>query len=86
MITSTEQIVEQVTAIVARELGVLPAAVAPGADLRTFEGADSVKMLRVVAKVEQTYDVELDDSDVFAVSCVADVASVVRRALQSEAA
>lgn len=72
-----------VTAIVAAELGVAASAVSPDANLRTMEGADSVKVLRTVAKIERQYDVELDDEDVFGASTVAEIASVVHRALDA---
>jgi acyl carrier protein len=71
------EIVAAVTEIVAGELGVDPAVIAADADLRSVEGADSIKVLRMIARVEQRYDIELDDADVFAVSTVDEVASVV---------
>jgi acyl carrier protein len=79
-----DQIVSTLTGIVATELGVPAADVRPDTDLRALEGADSVKVLRVVAKIEREYDVELEDEDVFAVSSVGEVAGVVHRALDQE--
>lgn len=81
MPTPDPQILTTVTEIVAAELGMPAGAVDPDADLRAIEGADSVKVLRMIAKIEREYDLELDDEDVFGVSCVRDVAEVVRRAL-----
>ena len=45
----------------AAELGVPAASLRPDADLRAIEGMDSVKVLRMVARIEQAYDIELDD-------------------------
>ncbi|EIV91646.1 acyl carrier protein [Frankia sp. QA3] len=86
MTTAADGILRQITEIVARELAVPAESLAADTDLRAVEGADSVRLLRVVAKVEQTWDVELDDSDVFTVSSVAELAAVVREALQVKAA
>lgn len=86
MPASTEQIIATLTAIVATELGVSAEAVTPDTDLRAVHGADSVKVLRVIARIEREYDVELDDEDVFSVSSVRDVAGVVHHALAEHAA
>ena len=72
-----------ITGIVAAELGVAASSISPDSNLRTMEGADSVKVLRTVAKIERQYDVELDDEDVFGASTVAEIASVVHRALEA---
>ena len=72
-----------ITGIVAAELGVTVSSISPDSNLRTMEGADSVKVLRTVAKIERQYDVELDDEDVFGASTVAEIASVVHRALEA---
>ena len=37
--------------------------VGPSTDLRNVPGADSVKMLRMVARIEREYDLELEDED-----------------------
>ena len=49
-------------------------------------GADSVKVLRVVARVERAHDVELEDEEVFGASTIREVAEVVRRAVTDAAA
>jgi len=68
-----------VRAIVAAELGVEAGAVGDDRDLRAVEGADSVKVLRIIARIEQRYDIELDDADVFEVTTVGEIAAVVDR-------
>lgn len=79
----TPEITTSVIEIVADVLGADPSDLRPGTDLRTVEGADSIKVLRIIAKIEQRYDIELDDEDVFGVSTVEQVASVVAAAVGS---
>jgi acyl carrier protein len=82
MTTATiEEITASVIEIVADVLGRDAADLAPDTDLRTVEGADSIRVLRIVARIEQRYDIELDDADVFAVSTVDQVATVVSAAV-----
>ena len=76
-----DEIVATVTAIAAAELGVPAARLLPDADQRAIEGMDSVKVLRMIAKIEQAYDIELDDEVVFGLSSVAGTAGAVRHAL-----
>ncbi|CAO5253059.1 acyl carrier protein [Frankia sp. AgKG'84/4] len=86
MTTDPDGVVRQITEIVATELSVPAEALTPDTDLRGIEGADSVRLLRVVAKVEQTWDVELDDDEVFGVSSIAALSAVVGNALRVRAA
>jgi acyl carrier protein len=86
MSVPTDKIMTVVTEIVSQELGVPASTVTPDANLREVEGADSVKVLRVIAKIERRYDVELEDEDIFGASSVRDVADVVARAVAAEAA
>lgn len=74
-----------VTEIAAAELGVPAASLAPDADLREIEGMDSVKVLRMIARIERAFDVELDDEVVFGLSTVAGTAQAVRQALTERA-
>ncbi len=74
-------IVATVTAIAAAELGLPAADLRPDTDLRAIEGMDSVKVLRMIAKIEQAYDIELDDEVVFGLSSIDGTAGAVRQAL-----
>ncbi|MCE0764852.1 acyl carrier protein [Pseudonocardia kujensis] len=76
-----DQITDIVRAIVAEVLAVPAGELATDTDLREVEGTDSIKVLRLIARIEREYDVELEDDDVFGVSTIADVAGVVRKAL-----
>jgi acyl carrier protein len=86
MSVSTDELISEITAIVAEELGLPADELSPDADLRSAPGADSVKVLRVVARIERARDVELEDEDVFGASTIREVAEVVERALTAEAA
>ncbi|SBW25179.1 acyl carrier protein [Protofrankia symbiont of Coriaria ruscifolia] len=81
MSANHEQIVAVVTEIVTGELGLAADSVAPSIDLRSIEGADSVKVLRIVSRIERHFDVELEDEDVFGISSVDDIALVVAKSL-----
>lgn len=72
-----QQIISGVTEIVARELGISVEELDPTTDLRMIEGADSVKVLRMIAKIEREYDVELEDEDVFGVTCIHEIAKII---------
>jgi acyl carrier protein len=78
---SLDQITETVRGIVAEVLAVPVGSLSVDTDLREVEGADSIKVLRLIARIEREYDVELEDSDVFGVSTIGEVAGVVRKAL-----
>ncbi|GAA1854364.1 hypothetical protein GCM10009836_38040 [Pseudonocardia ailaonensis] len=84
MTTSTDtpaQITDTVRGIVAEVLAVPADALSLDTDLRGVEGADSIKVLRMIARIEREFDVELEDEDVFGVSTIAEVSDVVRKAL-----
>ncbi|MBA0052703.1 acyl carrier protein [Streptomyces sp. AJS327] len=81
MTEQREQILTTVTEIVAGEIGQSADSLTPETDLRSLEGADSVKVLRMVAKIEQRYDIELEDEDVFGLSTITEVVTVVEKAL-----
>jgi acyl carrier protein len=81
--TSRQEIVEHVRAIAAKETGIPVAELTPELDLRKVEGVDSVKVLRVVARIERDYDIELSDEQVFSFSSVSDVADAVVAALRT---
>ena len=83
--TGRQEIVEQVRAIAAKETGIPVEELSPELDLRKVEGVDSVKVLRVVARIEREYDIELSDEQVFGFASVADVADAVVAALRTDA-
>ncbi|HVV12539.1 acyl carrier protein [Amycolatopsis sp.] len=84
MTADVSTLAETVTGIVAAELGRTPGSLRPDTDLRGVEGADSIKVLRMVAKIEQAYDIELEDDEIFGLTTIDDVLAVVGRALARE--
>jgi acyl carrier protein len=70
-----------VTEIVAAELGRSPEDLSPNTDLRAVEGADSIKVLRIIAKIEQSYDIELEDDEIFGLTTIDEVVALVDRAI-----
>jgi acyl carrier protein len=81
---TSDDIIATVTEIAAAELGVPAASLQLDTDLRGIEGMDSVKVLRMIAKIEQAYDIELDDEVVFGLSSIAGTADAVRQALREQ--
>ncbi|RLK58143.1 MULTISPECIES: acyl carrier protein [Actinokineospora] len=73
----SDDVITTVTGIVAGEFGLPAAGISPDVDLSSLEGADSVKVLRAVAKIERTYDIELEDDQVFGLKSVRDAATLV---------
>ncbi|WP_194837207.1 acyl carrier protein [Nocardia sp. XZ_19_369] len=84
--TNPADILRTVTEIAAAETGIAEADLRPDVDLRGMAGVDSVRVLRMVAKIERTYDIELEDEDVFGLSTLNDVVKVVDRTLSEAAA
>lgn len=80
--TTSLEITDTVRAIVAEVLDVPAAELSTTTDLREVEGADSIKVLRLIARIEREYDVELEDEDVFGVSSIAEITEVVGKALE----
>lgn len=72
-----DEIIATVTELVAREFGRRADELPPHLDLTSVEGADSVKVLRAVARIERTYDIELEDAQVFGLKTISDVADSV---------
>lgn len=83
---TADEILRTVTAIATAETGIPEAELRPDQDLRGMAGVDSVRVLRMVAKIERAYDIELEDQDVFGLSSLNDVVTVVGKALGEAAA
>lgn len=80
-VTTLDEITATITEIVAAEINVAPGDLAADTELRAVEGVDSVKVLRTVAKIERQYHIELRDEDVFELSTIGQLATVVKNAL-----
>jgi acyl carrier protein len=69
---------DAVTALVEKELGLPPGRIDPALPLAELPGADSVKLVRVVSRLERLYDLEFEDEAVFAVKTAEDLVALVR--------
>lgn len=85
-IATLDDIITTLTGLAAAEFGRPAEELTPDLDLSTVEGADSVKVLRVIAKIERTYDIELEDDEVFGFKTIGDVAASVRSTLAERVA
>jgi acyl carrier protein len=74
------QILPAVTEIVATVFDLPAETLTADRDLRAIEGIDSVKVLRAVAMIEQRFDVELEDADIFAARTTADLTALIGKA------
>ncbi|GLW46823.1 hypothetical protein Stsp02_24850 [Streptomyces sp. NBRC 14336] len=78
---SVDAVVDEIRAQVGRELGLEPEKIDADTVLKNLPGADSVRLLRVVAQIERRYDVEFEDEDVFRVRTPQELAELVVRDL-----
>ncbi|MCG8422274.1 MAG: acyl carrier protein [Proteobacteria bacterium] len=66
---------------IAKELKVDANELSPHSNLRELPGVESIKVLRIIARIEQKYDIELVDDVVFQVNTIQDISDAVRKAL-----
>jgi acyl carrier protein len=79
--TTGEQVASVVAEYLATELKISTAEIAGDDVLRDLPGADSMKMLRVVSKLERKWDVEFDDEAIFAVKTVDELVALVEKSV-----
>lgn len=82
--TSREQIAAVATEYLATELKISPAEIGQHDTLKDLPGADSIKLLRVVSKLERRWDVEFDDEAIFAAKSVDELADLVHGYVSGE--
>jgi len=75
---SSTVVVADVRAIVADVLKVSESELPGSADLRALPGIDSVKILRIVTRLEQRHDIELSEDVVFKLVTLQDLEALVR--------
>ncbi|WP_409180777.1 acyl carrier protein [Amycolatopsis sp. VS8301801F10] len=81
-----EEIAAATAETLAGELKIPASDIAAGDVLRDLPGADSMKMLRVVSKLERRWDVEFEDEQIFAVKTVDELVELVRKGIGAELA
>lgn len=69
-----------VATAIAKELKIDELKLTPSVELRSIDGIESIKVLRIVCKVEQKYDIELQDDAVFRVNTIQDIVDAVKLA------
>lgn len=67
---------ETVRTLIAAELSTDRDTIEADAVMKELPGADSVRLLRVVAKLERKYDTEFEDDDIFEVITPRDLAKL----------
>lgn len=70
-------VLDEVRGQTGKELGIDIEQIGEDTVLKQLPGADSVRLLRVVAQVERVYDVEFEDEDVFKVRTPKELAELV---------
>ncbi|WP_410641683.1 acyl carrier protein [Amycolatopsis sp. lyj-346] len=79
--TTREEIAATTTETLAAELKISADGIGPADVLRDLPGADSMKMLRVVSKLERRWDVEFEDEEIFAVKTVDELVTLVQKGI-----
>ncbi|OKI26156.1 acyl carrier protein [Streptomyces sp. CB03911] len=67
----------EVRAQTAKELGIDLDGVADDSVFKQLPGADSVRLLRIVAQIERVYEVEFEDEDIFDIQTPRQLAGLV---------
>ncbi|RDG39812.1 acyl carrier protein [Streptomyces corynorhini] len=70
-------VLDEVRSQAGKELGIGIDEIAEDTVLKELPGADSVRLLRVVAQIERVYGVEFEDEDIFRVRTSRELADLV---------
>lgn len=76
-----EELASVTTEYLAAELKIPASGIGASDVLRELPGADSMRMLRVVSKLERHWDVEFDDDAIFAVKTVDELVTLVEKSV-----
>ncbi len=76
---SATDIEATIATFIGDELKIPKEQIHPDTNLRELPGIESIRVLRIVAKIERAYSVEFDDALVFTVRTPSELASAVRR-------
>jgi len=74
---SHDAIFRQVALTIADELKLIAADLSQTTDLRRLPGLESIKLLRIVSRVERHYGVELDEDAIYRATSLGDVVDAV---------
>jgi acyl carrier protein len=81
----TSDIAKNISALVSQELKIPHEQIEPTTNLRELPGVESIKVLRIIAKLERAYGVELEDELVFRVKTVQELADAITQMRQERA-
>jgi acyl carrier protein len=70
-------VADRLREMAAAELKIAPADIAGDAVLKQLPGADSVRLMRIVARAEREFDLEFDDEDIFKVRTLDELVGLV---------
>lgn len=79
------EIGKTISSLVSEELKIPAEEITPGTNLRELPGVESIKVLRIIAKIERLYDVELDDELVFRVKTIQELAEAIEQIREEQA-
>lgn len=74
---TTQTTTDTICGIIREELGLPEGAVVPSTTIRELPELQSVQYLRLIAKIERRFDVELEDDLVFGIATVEDLGRAV---------
>jgi acyl carrier protein len=77
-----ETITNEIQSLFCSSLNLSASQVEVTENLRELPGIESIKVLRIVAKIEKKYDIELDDDVVFRTNTIEEIAQAVTRLLR----
>jgi acyl carrier protein len=75
----TAEIAATITKIICDSLQISPATLAATQNLRQLEKVDSINLVRVMARIEDHFDIELEDDLVFEVTTLDELVVAVRQ-------
>lgn len=79
MTSDTNDIEQTISRLVSEELKLPMAELQADTNLRELPGVESIRVLRIIARLERTYDVELEDELVFRVQTLGQLADAIRK-------
>ena len=75
----TAETTATITKIICDTLQISPATLAATQNLRQLEKVDSINLVRVMARIEDHFDIELEDDLVFEVTTLDELVAAVRQ-------
>ena len=81
---NSQSLEDNLFAIVRQELRLPDEQLGVGTRLRELPGVESIKLLRIVAKIERAYGVEFEDEVVFRVQTIGELAAAIRQLQAAE--